>query len=89
MSNSLPLSIKPVTSVLTYVFKAGSPEIEVLLNYLKNQNTLIKVFTDKNGYTTVTTTALNSSGVTADECPSGETLSTIPGDGCVPAIYIN
>jgi hypothetical protein len=66
MSNSLPSSIKPSTAtsvrILTYVFKAGSPEIEVLLNYLKNQNTLVKVFTDKNGYTTVTTTT------TADDC---------------------
>jgi hypothetical protein len=65
---SLPSSIKPVTSVLTYVFKEGSPKIQVLLNYIKNKNSgiLVNLFTDKNGYTTVTTTTTNNKKTTAD-----------------------
>ena len=60
MSKTLPSSLNKniVTSVLTYVFKKDSPKIQVLLNYIKNKNSgaLVNVYTDKNGYTTVTST---------------------------------
>jgi hypothetical protein len=73
MSSSFPSSIKPLTSVLTYVFKKGSPKIQVLLNYIKNKNdgTLVKQFTDKNGYTTVTSTSSNLNASAACTTPSG------------------
>ena len=75
MSTTLPSSIKPVTSVLTYVFKEGSPKIEVLLNFIKNKNSgaLVKVFTDKNGYTTVTSTSTNLNASADGGCPLGIT----------------
>jgi hypothetical protein len=75
---SLPSSIKPVTSVLTYVFKEGSPKIQVLLNYIKNKNSgiLVNLFTDKNGYTTVTSTT-NQFAATDDGCSSACIVSDL------------
>ena len=67
MSDSFREPKKPEISILTYVFKEGSPKIQVLLNFIKskNDNTLVKVLTDKNGYTTVTITTTNVQG---DNC---------------------
>ena len=86
--SSLPSSLNKnlVTSVLTYVFKEGSPKIQVLLNFIKNKNSgaLVNVFTDKNGYTTVTSTSKSTNlNTTADSCSISQNCNDYTPD-CPP-----